>query len=183
MERVAVDDVENRVQPAAVLKPLTDALGCTDLALNYYELAPGDSFAFAYHSHDAQEEVFVVIEGEATFETSARPGGTEDAPGEPGSGDVREVSVGPNEAIHFAPGEFQRGWNRGDERVRAFALGAPLVYEGGETLVECPECGDRTEHDIVDADDEPAARAVVCTECGTETQRWRRGPDGENEWV
>lgn len=167
MERVAVDDVENSVQPAAVLKSLTGALGCTDLAVNYYELAPGDSFGFAYHSHDAQEEVFVILEGTATFETE---GG--------------DVAVGPSEAIRFAPGERQRGWNRSDhQRVRAIALGAPLAYEGGERLVDCPECGERTSHDIVRPDDEPDARAVVCDACGTETQRWRRGADGENEWV
>lgn len=166
MERVAVDDVENSVQPAAVLKPLTDALGCTDLAVNSYELAPGDSFAFAYHSHDAQEEVFVILEGTATFET-------EDG----------EVTIGSNEAVRFAPGELQRGWNRGEERVHAIALGAPLAYEGGETLVDCPACGERTSHDIVRPDDEPDARAVVCTGCGVEAQRWRRGADGENEWA
>lgn len=166
MERVAFDDVENRVQPAAVRRSLTDALGCTDLAVNYYELAPGDSFAFAYHSHGSQEEVFVVLEGTATFET-------EDG----------DVEVGPDEAVRFAPGEFQRGWNRGDERVRAIALGAPLEYGGGDTLVDCPECGERTTHDIVTVEDEGHARAVVCTECRTETQRWRRGADGENEKV
>ena len=166
MERVAVDDVGNSVQPAAVMKPLTDALGCSELAVNYYELAPGDSFAFAYHDHDAQEEVFVVFEGTATFETE---GG--------------DVEVGPGGAIRFAPGELQRGWNRGEDRVRALALGAPLVYEGGERLVDCPECGERTTHDIVRPDDEPDARAVVCTVCGVVTQRWRRGADGENEWA
>ena len=38
MKRVSVDDVENSIQPAAVMRPLTDALGLTDAALNYYEL-------------------------------------------------------------------------------------------------------------------------------------------------
>lgn len=166
MERVAVADVENSVQPAAVQKRLTDALGCSDLAINYYELAPGDSFAFAYHRHDAQEEVFVVLAGTATFET-------EDG----------DVIVGPDEAVRFAPGEFQRGWNRGDERVRALALGAPLAYEGGETLADCPGCEERTRHDIVVPDDEEGARAVVCGSCGAETDRWRRGANGENERV
>lgn len=182
MERVAFDDLENSVQPAAVQKQLTRALGCTDLAVNYYELAPGDSFAFAYHSHDAQEEVFVILEGTATFETDASQSGADGSTGETGSEDG-DVAVGPGEAIRFAPGEFQRGWNRGDERVLALALGAPLAYEGGETLADCPDCGERTSHTIVRPDDEEHARAVVCTACGEETQRWRRGADGENEWV
>lgn len=166
MERVAFDDVENSVRPAAVQKPLTHALGCDDLAVNYYELAPGDSFAFAYHSHAVQEEVFIVLDGTVTFET-----------------EEGDVTVGQNEAIRFVPGEFQRGWNRGDERVRALALGAPLAYEGSEILVDCPVCGERTSHDIVKPDDEPDARAVICMECGGEIQRWRRGADGENEWA
>ena len=51
MERVRVDDVENDVQPAAVVSKLTGPLGLTDLAVNYYELEPGDSFAFTHHSH------------------------------------------------------------------------------------------------------------------------------------
>jgi uncharacterized cupin superfamily protein len=69
MEKVRIEDVENSVQPAAIMRPLTEALGTTDLAVNYYELEPGDSFAFAYHSHEIQEEVFYVQAGTATFET------------------------------------------------------------------------------------------------------------------
>jgi len=162
MEKVRIDEVENSVQPAAVMRPLTDALGATDLAVNYYELEPGDSFAFAYHSHEVQEEVFYVQEGTATFETE--------------DGDV-DVSAG--EIIRFDRGEFQRGWNRGGERVRALALGAPLAYGEQPKLRHCAGCGEETESELVAAEDEPAVVAH-CSVCGAETGRWYRGSmDGE----
>ncbi len=64
MEKVRIEDVENAVQPAAVMRHLTEPLGATDFAMNYYELEPGDSFAFAYHRHEVQEEVFYVQSGD-----------------------------------------------------------------------------------------------------------------------
>ncbi|MFB6221979.1 MAG: cupin domain-containing protein [Halolamina sp.] len=162
MEKVVVDDVENDIQPAAVRCRLTDPLHLTDMAMNYYELEPGDSFAFAYHEHEIQEEVFYVVEGTATFET-------EDGP----------VAVGPDEAVRFGPGEFQRGWNRGDERVKAIALGAPLEYGDGTMLRYCETCGEETAQSLDRAEDEEALYAY-CTECGAETGRWYRGSmDGE----
>lgn len=51
------------------MRHLTGPLGVTDLAINYYELKPGDSFAFASHDHETQEEVFYIQSGTATFET------------------------------------------------------------------------------------------------------------------
>ncbi len=162
MERVGVDDLDDSVQAAAVMRHLTEPLGLTDFAMNYYELEPGDSFAFAYHNHEVQEEVFYVIEGTATFDTDAGP-----------------VEVGPDEAIRFDRGEFQRGWNRGDERVVALALGAPLDYGEQVKLRYCPECDAETDNELDRADDEEAVVAY-CKACGTETGRWYRGSmDGD----
>lgn len=166
MERVAIDDLENSVQPAAVMRHLTRPLDCQDLAINYYELDPGDSFAFAYHSHAVQEEIFVILSGTATWET------------EEGA-----VEVGPMEAIRVPPGEFQRGWNRGDERVTAIALGAPLDYGEQPKYADCPHCGRETEVRIArddDADGDPNPVVTICEECGGEVGRWRRAADGEN---
>ncbi len=144
------------------MRHLTEPLGLTDFAMNYYELEPGDSFAFAYHNHEIQEEVFYVIEGTATFDTDAGP-----------------VEVGPDEAIRFDRGEFQRGWNRGDERVVALALGAPLDYGEQVKLRYCPDCDAETDNELDRADDEEAVVAY-CKECGTETGRWYRGSmDGD----
>ncbi|GAA0553056.1 cupin domain-containing protein [Halorubrum ejinorense] len=161
MKRVSVDDVENSIQPAAVMRPLTDALGLTDVALNYYELEPGDSFAFAYHSHEVQEEAFYVISGTATFET-------EDGP----------VDVGPNEAVRFDRGEFQRGWNRGDEPVRALAIGAPLEYGNQVKLRYCAACDAETDAELTATSGAEDAVVANCVECGAETGRWVRGSMG-----
>ena len=163
MEHVRVDEAENSLQPAAVMRPLTEAIGLTDVAVNYYELEPGDSFAFAYHSHEVQEEAFYVISGTATFET-------EDGP----------VEVGENEIVRFGRDEFQRGWNRGDDPVRALALGAPLEYGAQPKRRYCDECDAETGASLRAAPDEDDAVVAECVDCGTETGRWYRGSmDGE----
>lgn len=162
MQKVRIDDVENSIQPAAVMRPLADALGTTDMALNYYELEPGDSFAFAYHDHEVQEEVFYVHEGTATFETVDGP-----------------VRVDDGEIVRFGREEFQRGWNRGDERVLALALGAPLEYGTQHKLRYCPSCEAETDNRLERTDDDSAVVAC-CRDCGTETGRWVEGSmDGE----
>lgn len=185
MDHVVVDDLDNSLQPAAVMRHLTDPLGCADVAINYYELAPGDSFAFAYHNHEVQEEVFVVLSGTATWVVGPEPeaGEFEDA-GDPD--ERREVEVGAMEAIRIPPEQFQRGWNRaaeGGERVTALALGAPLAY--GEQLKrdDCPECGRERPVEIERASDDESQLVTVCADCGAEVARWRRGDDGENERV
>lgn len=162
MEKLHVDSVENALQPAAVMHPLTKPLGLTDVAINYYELEPGDSFAFAYHCHEIQEEVFFIQSGTATFDT-------EDG----------EIDVEPGEIIRFSPGEFQRGWNHGDELVTALAFGAPLEYGETVKLRDCPTCGTATNHDIErrtepDAPGEQVAFSV-CQRCGSETGKWTKG--------
>ncbi|WP_435065170.1 cupin domain-containing protein [Halobaculum sp. EA56] len=186
MDHVVVDDLDNSLQPAAVMRHLTDPLGCEDMAINYYELAPGDSFAFAYHNHEVQEEVFVVLSGTATWVVGPEPEDPDDPvgsadPGDPDAPDARrEVEVGPMEAIRVPPGQFQRGWNRGEERVTALALGAPLAY--GEQLKrdECPACDRERPVSIERAHDDDAALVTVCGDCGAEVARWERGEDGEN---
>ncbi len=151
MERVRIDDVDSRTGPAAVKRPLTDALDATDLALNYYELAPGDSFAFGYHAHADQEEVFYVESGTVTFET-------EDG----------EAVVESDEFVRFAPGEYQRGVNRGDERVVALALGAPKESGDLDLRRDCENCGERTPNSIERAPDGEGL-VTVCEDCGAET--------------
>jgi uncharacterized cupin superfamily protein len=154
MRTVDLADLDSRIGPADVTYPLTDLLGTRDLALNYYELAPGDSFAYGYHAHADQEEVFYVQAGTVTFRTV--------------EGDV---AVGPDELVRFGPGEYQRGVNEGDGRVVALALGAPR--ESGETDIRryCGDCDAETSQEP----DFRADRAVVvleCTECGAETGRY-----------
>jgi len=154
MKRQSLDDMESRMGPADVIRPLTDALGAADMALNYYELAPGDSFAYGYHAHDAQEEVFYVQEGAVTFTTA--------------EGDVE---VGAGELVRFGPGEYQRGVNRGDERVVALAMGAPQDAGDTEIIRECGACGEPTRQRIEMTDDRDAI-VTLCEECAAETGRF-----------
>jgi mannose-6-phosphate isomerase-like protein (cupin superfamily) len=157
MEKVAIDDVEpstfdpeNRTHDR---RGLTDPLNASDVAVARYVLEPGERFSGALHAHTDQEEVFVVVQGEATFRT--RDG---------------EVTVGEDEAVRFAPGEFQTGGNEGDEDLVAFALGAPKETEDvriaripGVGDVACPDCG----HDNMRIPGEDGG-PLVCPECGGE---------------
>jgi len=153
MDRVRIEEVENSYGPAAVKRRLTEPLGASEVAVNYYELAPGDSFAFGYHAHSDQEEVFYVQSGRVTFETEEEP-----------------VEVGPGELVRFPPGEYQRGVNEETERAVALALGAPKESGDLDLRRECPVCGDRTSNDIQRA--ESGDLVTVCEDCGAETGRF-----------
>lgn len=154
MKRVDIDSVDDRIDTASVSRDLGEALDATNLALRYYELAPGESFAFGYHMHENQEEVFAIQEGRVTFETE--------------EGDV-DVAAG--ELIRFAPGEFQQGTNRSDERVVAIAIGAPEETGDSELLRGCPRCGERTPHTI-QFDESGPALETECLECESTTGRF-----------
>ena len=109
--------------PSTELVRLGDALGTEHVAINRYRIAPGDGFPGGLHAHADQEEVFVVVTGEATFET---PDG--------------QVIVAAGEAVRFPPGEFQTGENRGDSDLVAFALGAPRESDDVRLPAACPDC-------------------------------------------
>lgn len=147
MERVAIAEIDTVVDSATVKRPLTSALRASHLAINYYELEPGDSFAYGYHMHEKQEEVIIVRSGTVTFET-----------------EVGDIDVGEGEVIRFAPGEYQQGTNQGSDRVEAIALGAP--QEAGETeiLRHCEDCGKRTPQTIEWTDDRNA-KQTRCEGC------------------
>jgi uncharacterized cupin superfamily protein len=153
MERTTVSDIDSWMSPASVKRSVSNALDAEHLALNYYELEPGESFGFGYHRHADQEELFYVLEGTATFDTE--------------DGEVR-VSAG--EVVRFEPGEWQLGSNETDDLVVALALGAPADAGETEIVRECPECGERR-HVRVEPADDGDALVAVCETCGTETVR------------
>jgi len=154
MRKVSPAGDDSRMGPADVQVPLTDALGLTDSALNYYELAPGDSSAFGLHAHEKQEEVFYVVAGTVTFHTADG-----------------EESVGAGELVRFGPGEYQRAVNESDERVSLLAFGAPK--EPGNTDIRryCEDCGETTQQTVELADDKSEVRAR-CLECDAVTGRF-----------
>jgi uncharacterized cupin superfamily protein len=155
MQKIAVDDVE----PAAPLaedldqRGLADPLGATDVALNYYALDPGEAFSGGLHAHLDQEELFYVLEGEATFET--KPEATAES---------ETVTVASGEAIRFAPGEFQQGRNESDERVVALALGAPKETTEARVARPCPDC----DGDVLALAGGAEGFVLRCPDCGTE---------------
>lgn len=148
MEHVAIDEIEPSAFGNDVdRRALSDPLGTTDLAINRYRLEPGDRFSGGVHTHMDQEEVFAIVQGEATFETPAE-----------------EITVSAGEAIRFAPGEYQSGKNESDETVVAFAMGAPRGSEDVRVPQDCPECG----HDNMRAIPGDDGFDLVCPECSTE---------------
>ncbi|MDY6819262.1 MAG: cupin domain-containing protein [Halobacteriales archaeon] len=157
MEKARIDDQDRSHGPAADKRRLTDAIGATNLSINYYELAPGDSFAFGYHAHSNQEEVFYIQNGTVTFET-----------------DDGTVAVAAGEVIRFAPGEHQRGVNQGDERVVAIALGAPQDSGVLDLRRSCDACGDETKQRIEMAEDKEAL-VTLCERCDAVTGRFVHG--------
>ena len=166
MNKVTIEDVEPLSPPDENIpegamadsvggaRQLSEPLEATELAVNYYELAPGESFSHSLHRHSNQEEVFYIQSGTVTFET-----------------ETGEIEVSAGEILRIPPNTFQFGINRGDERVSAMTFGAPREYEGkNDYLIDCDECGERTvqyfEH--VEGKDEFICR---CTDCDTVTHR------------
>lgn len=154
MERVTIDQIETVVDSATSKRPLTDALNASHLAIDYYELAPGDSFAYGYHMHEEQEEVFIIQARTVTFET-------EDG----------EINVEEGDVIRFAPGEYQQGTNRSSNHVEAIALGAPQETGGSEIFRHCERCEKSTpQSDEWTADRN--AKQTRCNECDEITGRF-----------
>ncbi|MFB6140606.1 MAG: cupin domain-containing protein [Halosimplex sp.] len=142
MDRVAFDSPSDPDgdEPGVVdRRGLSDPLGTTDVAINRYRIPPGEGFPSGLHAHADQEEVFVVLKGRATFEHLPERTPTR-ATDDSQSG--RELTVAAGEAVRFAPGEYQSGYNRGDEDLVALALGAPRETTDVRVPVRCPECAD-----------------------------------------
>lgn len=150
MERVDVDDVEPGAAGGdAARRGLSDPLDTSAVEINHYRLEPGDRSS-GLHAHLDQEEVFLVIEGAATFETLAG-----------------EVTVGREGAIRFAPGEFHSGANAVDGAVEVYALGVPSDSQDVRIPLPCPECGRDDRRPGLAADGETPV--LVCPDCGAET--------------
>jgi mannose-6-phosphate isomerase-like protein (cupin superfamily) len=163
------------VDPSRARTAVGEAVDATDLAAVRYRLAPGEGFPSGLHAHYDQEEVFVVLAGEAVFEVLP--------PEESWDGDAptgREVTVAASEAVRFAPGEFQTGRNPvdADEDVVALALGAPRDTVDVRIPAACPraDCdapalalgtgGDAFTLDCPDC--EASFQPMPCPDCGSD---------------
>lgn len=181
MERVAIADADARnLGDDSRVASLSDALRAEHVALNHYRLGPGDGFPSGLHAHTDQEEVFVVLDGTATFETCPSPVGGD-------SGATREFTVGAGECVRFAPMEFQSGRNAGNEALVALAIGAPPNSEDVRVPFACPNCGEAAL--ALDFEDEFSFRCpdcgaervpTDCPDCGNDDLRATLGSDGDS---
>lgn len=157
MEKVDIDDVARWDHPMPNTPGphrLGDALGTTDVAVNYYDLAPGEGLSGGPHTHMDQEEVFYVLDGSVTFEVAEL---------------AEDVQLGPGEAIRFAPGEVQHGYNDGEEAAHVLALGAPAESDDIRSPGACPACGEEVLLQVTVADD-GSGMTIDCPECGETTE-------------
>ncbi|WP_244509989.1 cupin domain-containing protein [Halogranum gelatinilyticum] len=128
MNRCTLDDAERAtLGPGVERVDLGESLATTAVACNWYRIAPEESLPGGLHAHVDQEELFYVVEGEATFETLDGV-----------------VTVTTGEAVRFAPGTFQSGRNAGDETLVVLAVGAPRATDDVRIPFPCPTCDDST---------------------------------------
>lgn len=159
MRKVAIDDVRSETNPMDVhdiRKPVSKVLKTEHFAMNYFELAPGDSFSGGLHTHHDQEEVFYVESGTAEFTVGM---------------DRETVTVDEGELIRFEPGELQTGGapEDADEDVVGWALGAPGSqhnWDDLESVTYCRECEDERRHATVMTED--FGFRMTCKDCGNE---------------
>jgi len=155
MERCSVDgSPATETEGGALRRSLSDALDTENASLNRYRVPTGERLSRSRHAHTDQEEVFLVLSGEATFET--RDG---------------DVTVEEHEAVRFAPGEFQCGRNDADGDLVVLAVGAPR--EAGETRISwTPDLGDVSGpgcgRDAMRVEAADGGAVLVCPDCDTE---------------
>lgn len=68
VNRVALAAIDSDLGDIDRLR-LSDPLDTTAIAVNHYRIPPGNEFPSGVHAHMDQEEVFVVLDGTAAFET------------------------------------------------------------------------------------------------------------------
>jgi mannose-6-phosphate isomerase-like protein (cupin superfamily) len=125
MHQVSLAELEADTAPGDVeCRRLTVALEMEHAAINHYQVPPGEGLPAGLHAHVDQEEIFLVCEGRAIFETLAG-----------------EIPVEAGEAIRFEPGEFQSGHNAGEDPLVLLAVGAPRDSEDVRIPASCPACG------------------------------------------
>ncbi|WP_459195122.1 cupin domain-containing protein [Halosimplex sp. J119] len=162
MQRVAIDDLSPSPGLDADRRGLSGPLETSDVAINRYRVPPGEGLPSGLHTHVDQEEIFVVLDGTATFETLPESDRPDDPADPPRTGS--EVTVTAGGAVRFAPGEYQSGRNAGETDLVAFAIGAPRESTDVRVPVRCPECGDVDLR--LDAGGD--ALTFVCPDCGAE---------------
>jgi quercetin dioxygenase-like cupin family protein len=157
MKHLPIDDVPHSPHPRGVTdvrRLIGDELDTEDIDLTYYEVAPKDKFAGAYHRHLEREEIYIILSGIAKFQT------------EEGIYTVEE-----GETIYFEPGEWQLGYNEADEPVTSLLVGIPKPLAPVEAYLSCPECEEKTRFHVnptTQKSGEKMDEQRICTRCETE---------------
>jgi mannose-6-phosphate isomerase-like protein (cupin superfamily) len=106
---VAADQVEDAYEGTDVpgeFRRLTEALGCSQLAVTLIRVPPHSDFEQGTgHRHEATEELYIVTSGTLTMRFDD---------------DVHEVAAG--SAVRVAPGTVRSHRNRGEEPVEMWAI-------------------------------------------------------------
>lgn len=95
-----------------VHRAISDTVGLSAVAINQYEVEPGEQLPLAYHYHDEQEEAFYVLSGTLAVETPEC-----------------EFTVETGECFVAEPESPHRAYNpeSATDPVRVLAIGAPPV--------------------------------------------------------
>ncbi|WP_123537758.1 cupin domain-containing protein [Halosimplex salinum] len=109
---VVVSELDPTPDRPSVRRSVSEAAGLENVAVNRYEVEPGESVPLAYHYHDEQEEVLYVLSGTLSVETPERT-----------------YEVGADEALAVEPDSPQRAYvaESADGRAVVLAIGAPAV--------------------------------------------------------
>ena len=111
----AVDDVYAESDVPGEFRPLTEALGGTQVALTLIRVPPHSDFEQGTgHRHEQIEEVYLVTRGTLTMRLGD---------------DVHEVGAGT--AVRVAPETVRSHRNRGDEPVEVWAISRRQDGDGG----------------------------------------------------
>lgn len=88
-----------------------EELGCSNLGMTLLRLEPGGKGKPHDHSHDDQEEVYLVVDGELTVEL--------------GEAEPETVTLTDGDALRVGPDTWRALSNRSDDPVRVVIAGAP----------------------------------------------------------
>lgn len=107
----------------SIHRTISQAAGLENMAINYYEAAPGEQLPLAYHVHAEQEEAFYVIDGPLHVET---PEGEQIV-------ETDELFIAEPESPHraYAP-------ETAENRVHVLAIGAPPVDDAAAFAPDDP---------------------------------------------
>ncbi len=108
------EQIEPTPDRPSIHRAVDHAAGLDNMAINYYEAAPGEQLPLAYHVHAEQEEAFYVIDGVLHIET---PDGKQVA-------ETGEIFIAEPESPHraYTP-------ESAETTTHVLAVGAPAVND------------------------------------------------------